>query len=384
MDSETISFSLEEAVNSCYSNEALKKHFYQKKESSVKRNGNLGANQTKQLIENMKVDWGNVEISGDGFERIITCTGKKSTPSVRQDNRKNNGKKQIPYEDIVRRLVVSYLQEEAPRPATTTFKKFAFDIGLMSETLYEASKKILANQQIAHYNNLKPKYRIGYSMFWHIIPRESKRITDHLKSVLQRMNDDGILFYREVTNAVILQDGKEEHNPIDVVEANKIRTEIKKLYDKHSVTYQDTLYRPKHAFVLAFKKDEQKYFEAIGIQYIYTAMIVEHIDTSKEIVTVSGLLEDYKNAFAENAERLAIKIQYDFFHKLLSPKNNNKLIEIFGGKQKPLHAIFIGTEYEKVMNEINRLAYDAIAQAKVSGTYPKEYRENLEIILDVK
>ncbi|QNK49393.1 hypothetical protein H7F28_03535 [Brevibacterium sp. PAMC23299] len=385
MSSEMMQLSLEDAVNSKYGSDALRKHFYGKKANSKKGKGNLGTNQTKQLLRNLQVDWHKVELSGNGADRIITCIGKKEVPTERQDNRVNNGQGQIPYEGIIRNLVLLYLNQDKDHPATTTIKVLARELGLMSDTLYFASKKITSNQQKAHYDNLDKKYQVGYSMFWHIVPRESERIKNHLKSVLKKMSEAGIIYLRDVTNAVTIDENGENHNPIDNIQAFEIKKTQRNLREKHDVTVADLRYRPKHHKVLAYKEDEQEYFDSLDIHYIYDAMIIGLIATDKEIkhYMKDSLIIDFKNSHACNAERLAKKIQDDFFNKLLKAKDNHKLVEELGGQAKPEHAIFKGTEYELVVQESQRLAYDAIAQAKVADTYPNEYSNKLRAIQDV-
>lgn len=386
MSNEMIQFNLEEAVNSIYGNNALRKHFYSRKAESKKDKGNLGTNQTKQLQTNFEVDWHKVEISGKGANRIITCIGKKDVPTERQDNRKNNGKGQIPYEDIVRNLVLLYLNQNKDVPATTTISLLAHKLELMSDTLYIASKKITANQQKAYYDNLEPKYQVGYSMFWHIVSKESKRIKDHLKSILIRMSDDGIIYYRDVTNASTIENGKVEHNPIDNVFAFQIKKTQRMLREKHDITITDIRFRPKHHKVIAYKEEEKNYFDSLGIEYVYDAKIIGLIATDKEIKNYmkDNLIIDFKLSHVENAKRLACNLQDEFYNTLLKSQDNSKLIEELGGRAKPEHAIFKGTEYELVMEDNQRLAYDAIAQAKVSGTYPNEYKNNLKAIQDVE
>lgn len=380
-----IQFNLEEAVKSQYGCDALRKHFNDKKANSKKDKGNLGANQTKQLICSMEVDWYKVEISGKGADRIITCIGRKDVPTERQDNRRNNGKGQIPYEEVIRNLVLLYLNQNKDVPATTTISVFAHKLELMSDTLYIASKKITATQQKAHYDNLEPKYQVGYSMFWHIVSKESKRIKDHLNSILTKMSDCGIIYYRDVTNSVTVEDGKEEHNPIDNVMAYQIKKMQRKLREKHDIAIADIRFRPKHHKVLAYYKDEKDYFDSLGMEYVYDAKIIGLIATDKEIKNYmkDNLIIDFKLSHTENAKRLGNNIQDDFYNKLLKAQDNSKLIEELGGRAKPEHAIFKGTEYELVLDDIFRLAYDAIAQAKVSGVYPIEYSNKLKTIQDV-
>lgn len=385
MRNDMIQFNLEEAVNSVYGNDALRKHFYEKKAKSKKGKGNLGTNQTKQILGNMDIDWYKVEISGDGADRIISCIGRKEVPTKRQDNRKNNGKGQIPYEEVVRNLVLLYLNQDKDVPATTTISVLAHELEMMSDTLYIASKKVTANQQKAHYDNLEPKYQVGYSMFWHIVSKESKRIKDHLNSILTRMSDDGIIYYRDVTNAVTIEDGREDHNPIDNVMAFHIKKMQRKLREKHDVTIADIRFRPNHHKVVAYKEDEESYFETIGIEGVYDAKIIGLIATDKEIKNYmkDNLIIDFKLSHAENAKKLANNIQDGFYNKLLKAQDNSKLIDEIGGRLKPEHAIFKGTEFELVMDDCHRLIYDVIAQAKVSGTYPIEYSSKLRAIQDV-
>ncbi|MGG2087926.1 hypothetical protein ABFY59_13130 [Priestia aryabhattai] len=385
MSNEMIQFNLEEGVNSKYGNDALRKHFYDKEAKSKKGKGNIGTNQTKQLLGNMEVDWYKVGISGDGADRIITCKCKKEVPTERQDYRKNNGKGQIPYEEIVQNLTLMYLNQAEDQPVTITLGLLAHELGLMSNTLYNASKKLTANQQQAHYYNLDTKYQIGYSMFWHIVPKESKRIKDHLNSILHKMSKSGIIYYRDITSAVTIEDGKKEHNPIDNVMAYNIKEIQRKLREKHNITIGDIMFRPKHHKVLAYKEDEQSYFDSLGIQYVYDAKVLRLIAMDKEIQNFvkDSLISDFRNSHIDNAKRLAYCIQDDFYNKRLKAKDNSKLVEYFGGRMKPEHALFKGTEFELVM-EGNQLMYDAIAQAKVAGTYPKEYSGNLKIIQDVE
>ena len=386
MINEQIQFNLEEAVNSSYGSDALRKHFYDKKDKSIKKKGNLGTNQTKQLLLNMEVDWDKVEINGYGADRIITVSGKKEVSTKRKDNRVNNGQGQIPYEEIIENLVLLYLNQNKDQTANTTLKALSYKLGLMSDTLYFASKKITANQQIAHYHNLNEKYQVGYSMFWHIVTKESERIKNHLKSILKKMKQAGTIYLRDVTNAVIVVEDEENHYPIDNIQAFEIKKTQRNLREKHDVTVADLRYRPKYHKVLAYKEDENEYFNSLGIHYIYDAMIIGFIATDKEIkhYMKDSLIIDFKNSHADNAERLAKKIQNDFYNKPLKPKDNHKLVEELGGKAKPEHAIFKGTEYELVVQENQRLSYDAIAQAKAAETYPNEYKENLKMIQDVE
>ncbi|PPA68879.1 hypothetical protein [Jeotgalibacillus proteolyticus] len=385
MINEIIQFNLEEAVNSVYSNNALRKHFYDKKAKSKKSKGNLGTNQTKQLLDNMNVDWYKVEISGGGANRIITCMSRKEVATERQDNRKNNGKGQIPYEEVVRNLTLLYLNQDKDKPATITVSALAHKLGLMSDTLHIASKKITAKQQMAHYDNLVSKYKVGYSFFWHIVSKESKRIKDHLNSILTRMSRDGIIYYRDVTNAVVIEDKKKEPNPIDNVKAFQIKKMQANLREKHDITIVDIIYRSNHRNVLAYKEDEERYFNSLGIEYVYDAKIIGVIATDKEIENYmkDNLIIDFKLSHVENAKRLANNIQDQFYNKLLKAQDNSKLIEELGGRKKPEHSIFKGTEYELVMKDSQRLSYDAIAQAKVSRTYPIEYSEKLKAIQGV-
>lgn len=138
MNQETIIFTLEEAVNSKYSNDALKKHFYDKKQKSIKKKGNLGANQVKQLLKNMRTDWVIVEIDeSGGADRKITCTGRKEISTIREDGRISNGAWSIPYTKNMDIMVVSVLEQGLETETAKSLPKWAVVFGAITPSEYE-------------------------------------------------------------------------------------------------------------------------------------------------------------------------------------------------------------------------------------------------------
>ncbi|MDQ0205230.1 hypothetical protein [Alkalicoccobacillus murimartini] len=376
-------YTLEEAVNSAYSNSALRKHFYEREAKSKKGKGNLGANQTKQLLLNLDIDWTDVKISGKGADRIISCSGKREQSIRKKDNRKDNGKGQILYESVVRDLVVIHLKQNN-KTFSNTISSFAHNLELTSNTLYYASKVKVSTEQKKHYDNLLSKYKIGYSMFWHIVSKESKRIHDNLNSILKRMSEENIIRYKTFLNAVTMNANR-EHYALDIKIADEIKTKMNELREKHDVLIVDILFKPNKYKVLQYRREEQTYLNSIGIMYVYETKKIDLISDGYEVKDdmKSSFINEFKVKHVEIVKNLAERIQDNFNSKLIKPKDNSKLLLELGGKKKPEHAIFKGTEYQLVMENSTRLLYDRLAQAKVAGTFPTEYSVNLRIIQDI-
>ncbi|WP_022794323.1 hypothetical protein [Marinococcus halotolerans] len=346
----------------------------------------LGGHKEKlhHTLNEIYEDWEIIKVKNKRMYKLII---EREVPLKRIDKRSFNGKKQIPYEEITKNLILNYVLSDKMKYTTITTPLLAYELGLMSSILFYASKKHTNLSKQEYYEQLEDQYKVGYTMFWHIVSKESKRLKNHLVSILKRMNGNEIT-HMSVTNGVKLEKGKEVHDIIDPFKAATLNNKLKQLKNAHFVSSFEIISKPNMPKVKDYKEQENRLLKSKGYEYIYPTNLITLLKPKNEIEKFDSqlLLKDFFIVYLDNSYKLAQNIQNSFFTDPYKKKDNSeKLLEILGGRPKPAHAIFVGTEYEYILeNSMERLIFDDIIQAKFSNIYPSEYLAALKIIQEVQ
>ncbi|OAH59397.1 hypothetical protein AWH48_14750 [Domibacillus aminovorans] len=387
---EDVKFNLEEAVNE-YANAAIKKHFYDKKSKSKKSKGNLGTNQTNQLLTDMKEkEWDIVEIEGHGADRIITCKGRRDKTISRKELQQYNkcgNKNQMVYRTTLEELILMYLKYGIRRYNTTTNRRLAYEIGAITQEMYELSRLKNQEEKEDYYKALtemKIFTGIEYSLLFDVANRETERIVKNIESILEDLSINNIIYYVPVTNGVVEgKNGMEEHEPLPPLLVGEIVIKQRQLREKYNVAFSDLRFRLKDERVKAYKKEEWEYLMTLGYTRIYNTNILELKAWDKEIEDYFQKRKELKEVFMLEHRDYAIdkaeKRNTDFFDKPAKVKNNKPLVALLGGREKKEFFKETETEYDKVFGT-DLLEYDSMTQIKFSNAYGKYFGEVLKVL----
>lgn len=363
-----VQIGLEEAVME-KGTEGMIRQFNQKKENSVKKKGSIDPRYTKILVESYECDWNKVEISGSGANRVLTCIGRKLSPTEREDGRINNGEGQLSYKEDIREAILTCLSNTDE--IVVTYRHLLRKLGILDEVLYVASRKFSSVEQIEYYKTLDDVYKNnGHAIFWDIVHLEYNRLEENLESALNDMAKKKVIKMANVTNVAYI--GKSKHETLHVFEAKKIDDMKRELREKYDVTPQELLFKPraKAKQIKGYKIEETQYFESLGIDYVYDAVAIYINATNKEIdwYKAKELSKTIKQKHLQHAYELAVKRQNDYQNE-----HSNSLLEQFGGKAKPRHTLSDKpTKQEWIEFEKN------------NGTYADKYKDSLRMIQNVK
>lgn len=388
---EDIKFSLEEAVNK-YGNDAIKKHFYDKKSKSKKSKGNLGTNQTNQLLTNMREkEWDIVESEGNGADRIITCKGKRERSISRKELQRYDNcgnKNQMVYRSILEELILLFLKYGVRRYNTTTTRRLAYEIGAITKEMYNLSGLKNQEEKEDYYKELAKVEifaEIDYDLLFDVANRETERIVKNIESILEDLRIKNIIYYAPVINGVVEgKNGEEgEHEPLPPLFAAEIATKQRQLMEKHNINFSDLRYRLKDERVKAYKKEEWEYLMLLGYKRIYKTNVIEIIEWDKEIEGYFQKRKELKEIFMlehrKYAGDKAEKRNDIFFNKPAKVKDNKHLVQLLGGLEKKEVFKETETEYNKVFGT-NLLEYDFMTQIKYSNAYGKYFEDLLNML----
>ncbi|OFD90558.1 hypothetical protein BWGOE13_55250 [Bacillus mycoides] len=175
--------------------------------------------------------------------------------------------------------------------------------------------------------------------------------------------------------------GGEAHDTINPMEVIKIKLKQTELRQKHNVTFSDIKFKLRSNAVKEYKKDENEYLQSLGYERVYETNIIELIAYDKEVENYMRNNRLLTNEFKKEHLNYAIDKAQDrneaFFNKPVKGKNNKKLVELLGGKEKK--RVVEETEYDKVFGT-DLLEYDSITQLKFSNLYAKEFGESLRLL----
>ncbi|MFE4120083.1 hypothetical protein [Priestia sp. YIM B13486] len=355
MSNEMIKFNLEEAVTK-FGNDAIKRAFYKKKASSKKRKGSLNANQTEQLLEEMKCDYKTVTIEGKGADRIITCAEKREEKETKKDGRKNNGAK-IPYEYEINSLVLDFILKNKPKPMSLS--QWLVMIGFVNRKLTTSYYNTLAKTNC--FDTLKEEHSDMFIdkdivMLDCFIKTELGTLKENLKSVLRKLADAKIIIHSVKWYGCVV--GSENHRPLtdeEFVAVGKLKREVATKYD---ISLKD-LWKQNDSKVQEYWKEYNKRLQSeLSLKYVYEAHGAAVQVADKDI-------ERYFNKLIENNELL--------FCYGLSEMNITMLMNDFKG----LYGEHSVKRAKNRQERKNNSDHERVKQSKVL----KEYVPMWEILL---
>jgi hypothetical protein len=325
-----------------------------KQKASYAKTGKLQRDVRDAIITTAKTEWNNVDIikNPNGRGNAFELTGKKAEVLDRKEllNYHNVGQGQLPFKHLLEQLVYAYLVSDNGKH-NVTYKVLAHQTGIMSDTIFYASKNATVEEKKNYYRNHVAGTELaknGFKVFWDVINVESQALIRYVKSVVNDMQKKQIIRYMDVVNAVTLENRKEVHNPIDAVKAYHIDMVKKQLREKHNVTHRDIRFKKKSPAVVAYKKAEYKYLQSLGYEYVYNAIIIYINATDREIneYMQTDLMQDFMEKY--------ILHSYD---KAQNRENDriDKLIKELGGKRKPAHAETYTDKYSETLSLIQNI-----------------------------
>jgi len=338
------------------------KQFNQKKEASKKKKGTINSNYTNILIESYECDWETVLISGSGANRDITCIGRKETSNIREDKRISNGTWKIPYTKNLDIIVVSHLENLNIAVGEQTLNKWCLDFGLINESTYQLVKsKNNLKAKDSHIEKLKEKKIInnGQERIINDYIDYVKELQKQLAGTLERMKKINIINFTEKIVGVNEEGQKVELDGITIDRLQRKNRELKEVYQVDTWTI-NTLTNKKN--VKEFNEEWRNFLhtitnvagEPLELDFYYTAYIINLKATKKKIIKYLG---KYNNevieVFKDNPEQFVINNKNDFQQKRnvfvydraykkeqnfldgkSYKKQNEELLEEFGGKEK--------------------------------------------------
>jgi hypothetical protein len=359
-------FTLEQAVHE-YGNLEQIKGFEKVKLESKKGKGNLKANNFIALERTIQQHFEDVKVEGKGSNRIFICDGELEELKKREDFRINNGNRnQNPYKEDIRKIVLNYLIEH--KEDTFTLRRMLEHLNIVDSTFSLASKKYNINERKAFYKNLDDKYKeYGHAIFWDVVQREHRRLSDNLKSVLDDLVKSKLIKKYDMTFAVMIEDDK--HERISYEEAKDIYEYLVELREKNKVTLKEIMFSTSED-VRQYKQDEKKYLESLGIKYIYDGFKIIMNATKKEMERFN------KNVLSKELKQKHLQRAYE--KALEREEKENQLLELLGGKMKK----------ESENQELNEIKQEEkkqeiltnqqqIKDKKLSKCYADEYKSTL-------
>jgi len=349
-----IEISLEQAVLE-FGNEAIKKAFAKKKESSKKRKGSLDARQTKQLLDEIGCYFETVSIRGKGADRMISYEGGFLEKQDKLDGRASNGAK-TPYEYEINSLVIDYILKKTPTPMS--LNQWLVETGLAERKLTISYYNNLVKGH--YFDELQEKYDDladeDIVMFDHFIKTELNTLKNNIKSVLRKLADKKIIMH--TVRWYGSTDGG--HKPLtdkEVASVGNLKRDVSK---KHGIVLKD-LWKRHDDKVQAYWKDYGKRLkDEMGYDYVYEA--------HGAVVSVAD--EDIKRYF----DKLIEKDELLFCHGL-SEINIDMMLGDFKGLYGE-HSMERARDRQK--NTDNKSDHRLIKQHKVMGQYAPMWEKFLK------
>ncbi|WP_138224516.1 hypothetical protein [Paenibacillus algicola] len=105
---------------------------------ALKKNGTVPTRSFNSIIKSAREEWENVDVTGRGTKRIITCGGKRIIKAKREDKRSNNGQGQLAGEFDLCSLVIDYLIKKNNKINPMSATKWILELDVVDAKLSNA------------------------------------------------------------------------------------------------------------------------------------------------------------------------------------------------------------------------------------------------------
>ncbi|WP_375088847.1 hypothetical protein ACDZ29_23270 [Peribacillus sp. RS7] len=381
-------FSQEEIVE-LVGDEVVKNHFH--------KNGRLMTNMFERFLRDLEQRYTQVKVDGKGGKKTRYLIGeRREFLAERKDKRRYNGEGQLPenYEQGFPIMILEHLIRSSVSEPTTT-NNLLKDMGFITDDLFEASKgkysQNVLNSQIA---KLKVDNIIANnteSAVYDYVDREINRLTQHFMGYIQKLEVAKLIIHNKHTMGLISvtepidiydkfsgrmktvleeQERYIELSPFVIDKVAKMRRGLQnKPKYKHLTSKEIYRYRNKTDVKEYWKEHDILLYQIIdenGIQLKLLRTFEAHtlflqagdnpIKRWLEKKQNRGAIDLYNNdelqyylknreQFHEAREKYVVKLATD--RQDNAQKENTKLLDEFGGKQKKVEINLDDTEWVK-------------------------------------
>ncbi|MGF9811051.1 hypothetical protein [Bacillus toyonensis] len=381
-------FSQEEIVE-LVGDEIVKNH--------LKKYGRLMQNVFNRFIKDLDQNFEQFKVEGKGGKKTRYFIGEKRVClAERNDKRKFNGEGQLPenYEQGFPIMILEYLiRSSISKPTTMTY--LLKQMGFITDGMYEASKskyhQSVLNNQIAILKQKNIIENKTESVVYDYIDREITRLTQHFMSCIKKLGDANLIIHNKHTMGLIsatepidiydkfsgrmktVLDDQEKYielSPFVIDEVAKMRRGLQnKPKYKHLTSKDIYRYRNKKDVIEYWKEHDILLYQIrneSGVQLKLVRIFEAHtlylqagdnpvirwLEKKQnrgaiDLYTSDELQYYLKNrqGFHKEREKYVVKLAKD--RQDNAKKENIKLLDKFGGKQKKVEINLDDTEWVK-------------------------------------